>query len=159
MKLFSELRKRNFCKIGVVYVATAWLVWQMVALAVENIALPGWTMQAFRWSVIVAFPVVMVAAWLLELTPDGLRLQKNVDPARSIARKTGRQLTRGIVVILAMALVLYLTGRFRDQLRPEPNDTVPDTDATGQVEHVEAGNWFVALNCGEMLADKRQGPA
>jgi hypothetical protein len=130
----SELRKRNFCKVGVVYAVTAWLVWQIAVLAVESIVLPAWTMPALKWTVIAAFPVVMTAAWLLELTPDGIRLQKNVDPAQSIARKTGRQLNRGIIMILAMALVLYLTDRFRDQLWPEGQGADPNGDTTGHVE-------------------------
>jgi len=46
---------------------------------------------------------VLIAAWLLELTPDGFKLQKTVEPGNSIARKTGRQLNRGIIMILAIS--------------------------------------------------------
>jgi hypothetical protein len=139
VRFLQELRKRNFCKVGVVYIATAWLVWEIIVLAAGSIAVPDWTMSAFKGLVLIAFPIVMIAAWLLELTPDGMRLQKNVDPAQSIARKTGRQLNRGIVMILSMALVLYLTDRFRDQLWSGANDENTDRNPTGQVEPVEKG--------------------
>jgi hypothetical protein len=130
VKFFNELRRRNFCKVGVVYVVSAWLVWQIVELLVENVGAPVWTMQAFQWTVAVGFPLVLIAAWYLELTPHGLRLQKNVDPAESIARRTGRQLTRGIIMILAMAMVLYLTDRFREQLWAESGQEPPDSTTT-----------------------------
>ena len=133
MKFLKELRKRNFCKVGVVYVVTAWLAWQIVVLAIESITLPGWMMPAFKWVVLAAFPAVMAAAWFLELTPDGIRLQKNVDPSQSIARKTGRQLNRGIVVILSMGLVLYLTDTFRDQLWSRAENPAPADEATGHL--------------------------
>ena len=150
MKFLSELRKRNFCKVGVVYVVTAWLAWQIVVLAVENIALPDWTMPAFRLAIWACFPVVMVAAWFLELTPSGFKLQRNVDPAESIARKTGRQLNRGFIMILVMALVLYLTDRFRDQLWSGSEGKGSATEATGQVDHSEAGKRFVASRRSEI---------
>jgi hypothetical protein len=157
MKFFKELRKRNFCKVGIVYVVAAWLAWQIVVLAAESTTLPDWTMSAFQLAVWVCFPIVMIAAWFLELTPEGLKLQKNVDPAASIARKTGRQLNRGIIMILAMALVLYLTDRFRDQLWSDPGDDTTDEEATGQVEHTESEHRLVVLNCVELPAEEKQG--
>lgn len=128
MKFFRELRKRNFCKVGAVYIVAAWLAWQIFIIAIEQASLPDWATPAFKWTVLAAFPVVMAAAWLLELTPDGFRLQKNVDPSKSIARRTGRQLTRGIVVILAMALVLYLTDRFREQVWSKTDEPTPHAE-------------------------------
>ena len=144
---------------GVVYIVTAWLAWQIVDLVVENITLPDWTMSAFQLTLVVCFPIVMVAAWLLELTPDGMRLQKNVNPAESIARKTGRQLNRGIVVILAMALVLYLTDRFRDQLWSRGNDSQPEPEAVGQVEVTGNGNWMAGLQSDALPVKPDEEPA
>lgn len=126
MSFFSELCRRNVIRVAVVYAASFWLLFQIVDLAVEHTNAPEWVMPAFVQALLIGFPLVMIASWLLELTPDGIRLVKNVDPENSISSKTGRQLMRGIIMILAMAVVLFLTDRFRDDAWFEPG--VSDTE-------------------------------
>ena len=138
--------------------ASAWLVWQIVDLLVENIRVPIWTMPAFQLTVAVGFPIVLIAAWLLELTPDGLRLQKSVDPAKSIARKTGRQLNRGIIMILAMGLVLFLTDRIRDEVISEADDNNPGPKATGQIEAIETGQAVAVLRSENTRINRNRNP-
>ena len=41
-----------------------------------------------------ALPVVLVFAWAFELTPEGIRRERQVDRSRSITRETGRKLDR-----------------------------------------------------------------
>ena len=114
MSFFSELCRRNVIRVAVVYVASSWLLLQIVDLVIEHTSAPEWVMPVFVQVLLIGLPVAMIASWLLELTPDGFRLVKDVDPADSISSKTGRQLMRGIIMILAMAIVLFLTDRFRD---------------------------------------------
>lgn len=98
-----------------VYLSSAWLLWQIVEIAGRNFNAPGWIMRVFLLILAAGFFIMMVAAWMLELTPQGIRLKKNVAPGSSISRKTGRQLTRGIIMILSMAIVLFLTEKFREE--------------------------------------------
>ena len=114
MSLFSEICRRNVIRVAAVYTASSWLLFQIMDLVIENTNAPEWVMPVFVQVLVIGLPVAMIASWLLELTPDGIRLVKNVDPANSISSKTGRQLMRGIIMILAMAIVLFLTDRFRD---------------------------------------------
>lgn len=125
MSFFSELCRRNVIRVAAVYVASFWLLFQIVVMVVENTNAPEWVIPVFVQALLIGLPLVMIASWLLELTPDGIRLVKNVDPANSISSKTGRQLMRGIIMILAMAIVLFLTDRFRDDawFEPEASDT------------------------------------
>jgi hypothetical protein len=131
MNLFRELCRRNVFKVAVTYAASSWLLIQIADLVIENMLGPAWLMPVLMWALLVALPVVMAAAWLLELTPDGIKLVKNVKPEDSISSKTGRQLTRGIIMILAMAIVLFLTDRFRQEAWFTPHadqDTVEQSD-------------------------------
>ena len=125
MSFFSELCRRNVIRVTVVYAVSSWLVLQIVDLVIENTNAPEWLMPMFVQALLVGLPLAMIASWLLELTPDGIRLVKNVDPADSISSKTGRQLMRGIIMILAMAIVLFLTDRFRDDAWIGTSDTKP----------------------------------
>jgi len=114
VSFFSELCRRNVIRVAAVYVASFWLLFQIVDLVIEHTNAPEWVMPVFVQVLLVGLPIAIIASWLLELTPNGFRLVKDVDPADSISSKTGRQLMRGIIMILAMALVLFLTDRFRD---------------------------------------------
>lgn len=47
-------------------------------------------------------------AWAFELTPEGIKREKDVDRSLSITPKTGRRLDRGIIVVLALAISLLI---------------------------------------------------
>ena len=116
MNLFNELKRRNVFKVGVAYAVACWLLLQVVDLVLENINAPDWVMQVFMLGLAVGFPIAIIVAWAFELTPEGVKLQKDVDPSQSINRHTGHQLNRGIIMILSMAIVLLLTDRYREEL-------------------------------------------
>ena len=116
MSFFSELKRRNVFKVGVAYLVACWLGLQIIDLVLENINAPDWVMQVFMLALAIGFPIAVIIAWAFEVTPEGVKLQKNVDPNRSINRQTGQQLNRGIIVILSVAIVFLLTDRFRDDL-------------------------------------------
>ena len=121
MSFFSELRRRNVFKVGLAYSVACWLLLQIVDLVLENINAPDWVMQVFMLAMAVGLPIALIIAWAFELTPEGVKLEKNVDQSESIARNTGHQLNRGIIMILSMAVVLLLTDKFRDgsHINPE----------------------------------------
>ena len=95
MSFFNELKRRNVFKVGVAYAVAAWLLLQMVDLVLENISAPDWIMQVFMLGLAVGFPIAIIVAWAFELTPDGVKLEKNVDRSKSINHQTGHQLNRG----------------------------------------------------------------
>jgi len=134
MNLFRELCRRNVFKVGAIYVVSSWLLLQIADLVIENVDVPTWVMPAFMLVTAIGLPVVIIAAWMVELTPHGLRLVKNVPPGESIASNTGRQLARGFIMILAMAVVLFLTDKFRDEtwFSPEPGTDPRQTSGDGR---------------------------
>ena len=136
MNLFSQLCRRNVFKVGFVYVSSAWLLFQILELVLENSNAPEWVMSVFVVALAAGLPLILIAAWLLELTPNGFRLVKNVEPGESISSKTGRQLTRGFIMILAMAIVLFLTDRFRDEMwfTPSTGDTEIESSSSDERE-------------------------
>jgi len=130
MSFFNELKRRNVFRVGIAYAVAAWLLLQIVDLVLENINAPDWVMQVFMLGMAVGFPIAIIVAWAFEMTPDGVKLQKDVDRNESIARHTGHQLNRGIIVILSMAIVLLLTDRFRDEIFGGPEPEEAKTEST-----------------------------
>ena len=135
MSFFKELKRRNVFKVGVAYLVACWLGLQIIDLVLENINAPEWIMQVFMLALAVGFPIAIIIAWAFEVTPEGVKLQKNVDRNRSINRQTGQQLNRGIIVILSVAIVFLLTDRFRDDLFGVPEAPEVNTDiSSGTVD-------------------------
>ena len=112
MSFFNELKRRNVFKVGVAYAVASWLLLQIVDLVLENIYAPDWIMQVFMLAMAVGFPIAIIIAWAFEVTPDGVKLEKNVDRSQSITPQTGQHLNRGIMMILAVAVVFLLTKRY-----------------------------------------------
>src|SRR5207237_3879499 len=50
---------------------------------------------------VICFTIAVVCAWAFEMTPDGIKLERDVD--RKITRKTGRKLTALVVIVAAVA--------------------------------------------------------
>ena len=50
------------------------------------------------------FPFALIFAWAFELTPEGIKKEKDVDRTQSITPQTGRKLDFVIIGILVLAL-------------------------------------------------------
>lgn len=120
MSFFSELKRRNVFKVGLAYAVSAWVLLQVVDLVLENIAAPDWVIQVFMLALAIGFPLALFFAWAFELTPDGVKLEKDVDRSQSITQKTGQKITRNTAIALAIAVVLLLVDRFTMETSTEP---------------------------------------
>jgi len=160
MSFFNELKRRNVFKVGVAYAVACWLLLQIIDLVLENINAPDWVMQVFMLAMAVGLPLALIVAWAFELTPDGVKLQKHVDQDRSIARQTGHQLNRGIIMILSMAVVLLLTDKFRDEAFFKPEINGATTESTEQnvaeVDEDETRKSIAVLPFVNMSSDQEQ---
>lgn len=75
-QFLSELKRRKVYQIGVVYAAAAFVVWQAAEIAVPAVGLPS---SAVTFVVVVSllgFPIALVLAWALEITPDGVAVTR-----------------------------------------------------------------------------------
>jgi len=112
MSLFEELKRRNVFRVGIAYAVSAWVLLQIVDLVLENIAAPEWVMQVFMLAVAIGFPLALLFAWAFEMTPEGIKLEKDVDRSLSITSKTGQKMNRGIIIALVIAVALLLVDKF-----------------------------------------------
>jgi TolB-like protein len=98
---FTELKRRRVYSIAVAYVVVAWLLIQVATQVFPFFDIPNWVVRLVVLLTIVGFPVSLVCAWAFEMTPEGIKLEEEVD--RRITRKTGRKLTALIVIAAALA--------------------------------------------------------
>jgi TolB-like protein len=109
---FHELKRRNVVRVGIAYLVSAWLLLQLADIVLENIAAPQWVMQAFMLALAVGLPIALIFAWAFELTPEGIKREKDVDRSQSITPQTGRKLDFIIIGVLAVVIAVLLADRF-----------------------------------------------
>jgi len=116
--LFTELGRRNVFRVGIAYVVASWLVLQVLDLVLENIGAPDWVMQTVMALLAIGFPVALMFAWAFEMTPEGLKREKDIDRSASITPQTGKKLDRLIIVFLVAVVVVMgveRSGLFGEQ--------------------------------------------
>ncbi|MDH3903112.1 MAG: hypothetical protein OES90_07805, partial [Xanthomonadales bacterium] len=112
MSFFNELKRRNVFKVGVAYIVVAWLIIQVVDVVINNIGAPGWVFQVILLLLAIGLPLILLFAWAFEMTPEGLKREKQVSPSQSITTQTGRKLDFMIIGILLMGLGYFAIDKF-----------------------------------------------
>jgi TolB-like protein/Tfp pilus assembly protein PilF len=112
MSFFEELKRRNVVRVAIAYLVTSWVLMQIIDLVLENVTAPEWVMQVFMLLFAVGFPVALIFAWAFEMTPEGIKKEKDVDRTQSITPQTGRKLDFTIIGVLVVAVVFLLGDRF-----------------------------------------------
>ncbi|HEY4273544.1 MAG TPA: tetratricopeptide repeat protein [Candidatus Udaeobacter sp.] len=101
MSLFAELKRRNVYKVAVAYAVVAWLLIQVATQVFPFFELPNWAVQMVVLAAVIGFPIAVVCSWAFEMTPEGIKLERDID--RRVPRQTGRKLTALITVVAALA--------------------------------------------------------
>ena len=114
---FTELKRRRVYSVAVAYVVVAWLLIQISTQVFPFFGIPNWVVRLVVLLSILGFPIAVVCAWAFEMTPEGIKLEEDVD--RRIIRKTGRKLTALIVIIAAVAAGVTVFRFLHSQQRIE----------------------------------------
>jgi TolB-like protein/Flp pilus assembly protein TadD len=108
MSFFEELKRRNVIRVGIAYVVIAWIIAQAADLALETFKAPEWVMPSVLLLLFLGLPLALFFAWAFELTPEGLKKDKDVNRAESIAPSTGRKLDFVIIGFLIVGMLYFV---------------------------------------------------
>ena len=75
--LSAELLRRRVYPVVVAYALVSWVVLQIGEVTFEPLGIPGWIMRALILVVIAGFPVAAILAWKFDITPSGIRRDRN----------------------------------------------------------------------------------
>ncbi|MEJ8569576.1 tetratricopeptide repeat protein [Elongatibacter sediminis] len=139
MSLVAELKRRNVFRVGLAYAIAAWLIMQVLEIVLESFGSPAWVMKTVIVVLAAGLPLALIFAWAFELTPEGIKREKDVDRTQSITHKTGRKLDRMIIAVLAAAVVVLLVDRFMgSQIGPAPATGTASASKSGSDSGSEA---------------------
>jgi adenylate cyclase len=138
MSFFDELKRRNVIRVSIAYVVVGWLVSQVAEFAIETFGAPDWVLKIFVVFLMLGFPVVAVIAWAFEMTPEGIKPEREVDRSQSIVRRTGRKLDYTIIFALVLALGYIIFNEVRDQASDATTTIAQETVQTEAPINVDA---------------------
>lgn len=112
MSVWSELRRRNVIRAGLAWLALSWLLIAIADLLFPYLGFPNEAIRGLIVGLAIALVPVLVLAWLLELTPRGLRFDRGPASENPENARTARRLDQLTVVLILAALGLSALREF-----------------------------------------------
>ncbi|MDX1455864.1 MAG: adenylyl cyclase, partial [Gammaproteobacteria bacterium] len=98
MSFFKELKERNVVKVAAIYVVTGWLLVQVATAVFPIFGIPDWAGRLVVLLIALGFPIALIMAWALELTPEGIKRAES---------SAGEKRMWAIAIALAVATIAW----------------------------------------------------
>ncbi len=145
---FAELKRRNVYKVAIAYAVVAWLLIQAASIFLPAFDAPPWVMKIFIIVIIFGFPVALIFSWAFEITPEGIKLESEIEGNKSIARRTGRKLVAITIALAVVAAGLWVyqlvQPKVGTSLRDVRSDSAKDEGRLGELS-LPAPNKSIAV--------------
>jgi len=117
--LIAELKRRRVFRAVVGYAIVAFALLQVIEPVMHGLHLPEWTLSFVVVALAVAFPVVVVLAWVFDVSSGGIERTVPLQPERP--RRLPMAVALGAVAALAVvpALAWHFTRARRNAPAPE----------------------------------------
>jgi len=116
LSFFEELKRRNVVKVAVLYVIVTWLILQVADVLFDAMELPAVWVRLVLAILILGFPLAIVFSWVYEMTPEGLKREKDVDRSRFATSNTGRKVDILIIVMSGLAIGAVIVDQLAGQV-------------------------------------------
>lgn len=103
--MIAELKRRSVFRVALAYAVTAWVLLQMGDIAFDFLEVPAWAGKLLITFLALGLPIALILAWAFELTPEGVKLEKDVDRSKNPAQSAFRKLDFISIVILIIAVL------------------------------------------------------
>ena len=114
MDLIHELRRRNVLRVAAGYALIAWILIEAGSVLLpEFFGAPDYVFKVYVLIVFAGFLVSLVFAWVYEITPDGVKRERDIDRSTSPGtdHRGGNRLLIGLLVAaLGVSLTFNITG-------------------------------------------------
>ena len=126
MSFIAEIKRRNVARVGIAYTVISWILAQVAEFAFENFGAPEWVLKALVVVLLLGLPLVLIFSWVFEMTPEGLKLEKDIERDQSITAHTGKKLEYVTAVGVAIIVALLIADRFSDTPEVESSNATVD---------------------------------
>jgi TolB-like protein/tetratricopeptide (TPR) repeat protein len=107
--------------VAAAYLVVGWLLTEVLTTILPTLGAPEWASRAVILSFAFGFIPAVIFSWFYELTPDGIKLDHEVDRDDLASRKTGKKLDH--MAVVAAVVLIILIGLF--SARQTSDDAAP----------------------------------
>ena len=122
--VWGELKRRNIVRVAVAYAIVSWLILQLTDVLMPLLSLPEWVGRFVVLLLVIGFLLALILSWAYELTPEGIKKEKDVNRSESVTHFTGRKLDFAIIGLMAVAITYLVLDNY--VLEQAPSDTVEE---------------------------------
>ena len=115
----SELRRRNVFRVAAAYALVSWILIEAGSVLLPTFGAPEWFFRVYVILVLAGFVLSLIIAWVFEITPDGVKLERNIDRESYKPETSGSKnyMIIGLLVIaLGISITFNITGMRGDAL-------------------------------------------
>ncbi len=76
--LWQEVQRRKVVRVVVAYLLVGWGLIQIADATLDPLRLPEWAGTMVVWLVALGFPIAVILAWVLDVTPRGIEVTRNI---------------------------------------------------------------------------------
>jgi len=77
--LWKEIKRRKVVRVVIAYLVVGWGLIQIADATIDPLRLPEWSNTLVVWLVALGFPIAIVLAWILDVTPKGIEVTPNIE--------------------------------------------------------------------------------
>jgi serine/threonine-protein kinase len=99
---FAELKRRHVYRVAIAYGVVAWLLVQIATQVFPFFEIPNWIVRLVVLITALGFPAALIIAWAFEMTPEGLKRDREIRPNDYIPRWSTR---RFVALIISFAIL------------------------------------------------------
>jgi TolB-like protein len=106
---FSELRRRNVLRVAAAYALVAWIIIEAGSVLLPTFGATEGVFQVYVIVVLIGFFISVVLAWVFEITPEGVKLDRDTDRTERADRRSKSTMNFLIIGLLVVALGVSIT--------------------------------------------------
>ncbi len=137
MSLYNELKRRNVFRVAIAYLAGAWLLIEVAGTLFPAFGVPDWGVRFVVIIFLLGFLPALIISWAYEMTPEGLKREKDVVRDASITHVTAKRLDWITIGLIAAALVFLMADRFWMSPRHPEQSVTSEEVATDNMQASE----------------------
>src|ERR1700745_550201 len=101
---FEELQRRKVYRVAAAYIIAAGFIIQLASAVFPAWELPSWTLRLVIILLLIGFPIALILAWALEVTPEGIRTPQPL--------LSGQRRRRNIVALIGIGVIVSAAAGF-----------------------------------------------
>lgn len=120
----DELKRRNVLRVAAAYALVAWILIESGSVLLPTFGAPEYVFKIYVLLIFGGFVISLVIAWVFEITPDGVKLEKDLDRKhyKPPARNSANFVLIGLLIVALVVSISFNMSDLRNANAPHDSD-------------------------------------